>query len=306
MDRASTFADEETVSLIASRFTAVAVSLQEELKSQDAAGEFFRKIAHQRPEPKHTKQGYYIAAPDGTLLKGWMYPRPDDGTMKRYLKEALGAYRAPESIEPIDGSKARPAERTLPEGAAEVELRSKASDADWPAAAANRFDVIKNAVGRDRLWVLKGEIEALGRGEVPDSLFERIIRFHLGDNTRCILERWQPEAIRAARASLRAEGTGYVLEGEVSIEHGTKGYDAKLFGYVEVKDGRLTRFDLLARGRAWGRHNAVPFAPLGKYTLAIAFALPKPGESFQTLPVWNYVEDYVRTQGLRVTSLRSR
>ena len=87
VDRASTFADDEILELLRKNFVAFAPSLTEILKSRDSAGDFFRKVVHQRPEPRHTKQGYYICSPDGKLLKGWMYPRPDDGTMKRYLKE---------------------------------------------------------------------------------------------------------------------------------------------------------------------------------------------------------------------------
>lgn len=306
MDRASTFADDETVALIAAKFTPVAISLQEELKSQDAAGELFRKIANQRPEPKHSKQGYYIATPDGKLLKGWMYPRPDNGTMKRYLKEAADAYKTPETLDPLGDTKSRTAERPMPAGSFEVEVRSKVSDAEWPAGAIERFEVIKKSVGRDRLWVLKAEAEALGRGEMPDSLVERMARFHLGDNTRCILEKWPQESLRQARVTLRPEGDGYVLEGNVTLERGPKGYEAKLFGYVEVREGALKRFDFVARGAAWGRHNAVPYAPFGKFTLSHAFAVARPGESFQTPPVHGWDADYVRTQGLRVTELRAK
>jgi hypothetical protein len=187
-----------------------------------------------------------------------------------------------------------------------VEVRARVSDADWPAPAAERFSVIRTAMGYDRLWILKEEIEALGRGEMPDSLLERILRFHLGDTCRCIFQRWSAQAIREARAELRREGEAFVLEGSAALEEGPRGYEAKLFGYVEARGGELRRFDLLALGRAWGRHNAVPFAPLGKFTLAVGFALSKPGESFDTLPVWHYADDYLQAKPLRVTELRRK
>src|SRR6185436_13006771 len=102
VDRASTFSDDETLELLRTKYIAFAPSLTEILKSRDASGDFFRKVVHQRPEPKHSKQGYYICSPDGTLLKGWMYPRPDDGTMKRFLKEALAGYQSPKEVETLD------------------------------------------------------------------------------------------------------------------------------------------------------------------------------------------------------------
>lgn len=307
MDRVSTFADDETVELIRKNCIAVGISLQEELKSQDTAGEFFRRIADQRPEPKHSKQGYYIVSPDGKLLRGWMYPRPDDGTMKRHLKEATASYQPPATVEPLDGTRVdRGIKRAMPEGAVGAEVRAKVFDAEWPAAAVDRFTVIRTAIGYDRLWILKDELGALSRGEMPDSLLERIVRFHLGDNSRCILQRWPAAAIREARAELKREGEGFVLDGSVVLEDGTRGYEAKLFGYVDARGGELRRFDLLARGKAWGRHNAVPFAPLGKFTLAVAFAASRPGESFETLPVWHYVDDYLQAKALRVAELRRK
>ena len=89
VDRASAFNDDETLELLRSKFVAYAPSVTEMIKAKGPAGDLFRKVVNQRPEPRHTKQGYYVCTPDGTLLKGWMYPRPDDGTMKRYLKEVL-------------------------------------------------------------------------------------------------------------------------------------------------------------------------------------------------------------------------
>src|SRR6188474_737824 len=105
VDRASTFADDETLDLLRKNYIALAPSLTEVLKARDSAGDFFRKVVNQRPEPRHTKQGYYICSPDGTLIKGWMYPRPDDGTMKRNLKAALEGYQPPKEVAPLDTTK---------------------------------------------------------------------------------------------------------------------------------------------------------------------------------------------------------
>src|SRR5688572_33024460 len=105
VDRASTFADDEVLELLRKKYVTFAPSLSVMLRARDSAGDFFRKVVNQRQEPKHTKQGYYICSPDGTLLKGWMYPRPDDGTMRRFLKEVLQAYQPPADVAPLDRSK---------------------------------------------------------------------------------------------------------------------------------------------------------------------------------------------------------
>ena len=307
MDRGSAFADKEVVEILKNNFVSVGISLQEDLKAQDPTGEFFRKIANQRPEPKHSKQGYYIASPDGTLLKGWMYPRPDNGTVKKNLKEALTAYQPPAEIEPLDGSRVDPAYKwPTPANLTIVETRSKVLDAEWPAAVAERFEVIKNTMGHDRLWILKPEIEALEKGVLADSLLERIVRFHLGDNTRCYLDRWSREAMQKVQVDLKRDGQGFVLEGSVLLEQSHRGFDCKLTGFIEVREGALKRFDLVAHGKGWGKHNGVDYAPLGKFTVANAFSVAKPGVTFDVRPVWNYVPDYLATKDLRVPELRGK
>jgi hypothetical protein len=92
----------------------------------------------------------------------------------------------------------------------------------------------------------------------------------------------------------------------VVLEHGRCGYEAKLFGFLEVRDGSLRRFDVLARGKAWGKHSGVPYAPFGKFVLSVGFAVARPGATFDAPPVKNYIEDYVRTTDLRVSELRGK
>src|SRR4030095_8603999 len=132
VDRASTFADDETLELLRKTHISFAPSLPEILKSRDSAGDFFRKVVNQRPEPRHSKQGYYICSPDGKLLKGGSYPRPDDGTMRRNLKEATQTYQAPEGVEPLDQTKVdRYAHPQPPDGGLVLEVSARLLDAKW-------------------------------------------------------------------------------------------------------------------------------------------------------------------------------
>jgi hypothetical protein len=76
-------ADDEALQLIRSRSVPVALNLTEAIKSRDPEGDYFRRIVDQRAEPAHSKQGFYVCSPDGTLLEGWMYPRPEPGEAAR-------------------------------------------------------------------------------------------------------------------------------------------------------------------------------------------------------------------------------
>jgi hypothetical protein len=50
------------------------------------------------------------------------------------------------------------------------------------------------------------------------------------------------------------------------------GYRADLRGRIEAAEGCITRFDLVARGEAWGHSGCTAAAaPKGRFTLAIAF-----------------------------------
>ncbi len=305
MDRASAYVDDETLELVRTRVIACGVSLQEDLNSKDPAGDFFRKVVNQRPEPKHSKQGYYIVSPDGTLVKGWMYPRPDDGTVKRNLREALAAYQAPEKIDPLD---ARQIDRSYkweaPKDVTVIETRSRVYEANFPKSGVERFDLIRKTMGHDRLWIRKSEIDELAKGSMTDGLLERIVRYHLGDNTRCYLTPWSQGAMKKAQVDLRRDGSGFVLEGSVLVEEGDKGFDAKLYGQIEVKDGALRKFDIVAYGTGWGQHNGVTYFPTGKFTVGNAFTLAHPGVTFDVVPVWSWVGEYMNPKALKIQDVR--
>jgi hypothetical protein len=53
-----------------------------------------------------------------------------------------------------------------------------------------------------------------------------------------------------------------------------RGYTADLLGVIEVKDGKVIRFDLLAKGQFWGEGRFTRGAPKGKFPLAVARPTP--------------------------------
>jgi hypothetical protein len=307
VDRASTFADDETLELLRKNYIAFAPSLTEILKARDSAGDFFRKVVNQRPEPKHSKQGYYICSPDGKLLKGWMYPRPDDGTMKRNLKEATQSYQAPDQVDPLDQTKVdRYAHPQPPEGGAVLEVSAKLLEAKWQPTNLARFQMIRGAIGRDRMWVTKAEVQDLLRGSLPDSLLERMIRFHFVDNTRGVPTLWQPGDLKSLRLNITRDNGNLGLEGDLTLEEaGNRHFDAKVKGVLETKGTSVTRFDLLVRGTYSAAKIGLGELPLGASTLAVAFTLAEPGEHTRVPPLYSMMMgEYLKSTNLRVSELR--
>jgi hypothetical protein len=91
---------------------------------------------------------------------------------------------------------------------------------------------------------------------------------------------WKPEHVKRLEMSLangRLTGAGD-LEGWGPARHDRSRYSAKLLGYVEVKDGHLARFDVVAVGPACRVSGSGPgiqsHGEVGvPYTLAIGFRL---------------------------------
>ena len=306
VDRASTFADEETLALLRKGFVAFAPSVTEILKSRDPAGDFFRKVANQRAEPKHTKQGYYICSPDGTLLKGWMYPRPDDGTMKRNLKEAMEKYQAPKEVAAMDPERSDRFAPQPPEGAAVVEVYTKLLEANWQKTNVPRLEMIRGALGRERLWITKAEIRALAKGTLPDSLLERMIRFNFLDNTRGVPSVWAPADLKELSIKTIPDNGKMKIEGTVRLEAaGKRRYDATLEGFIETKGEALTRFDLVAQGVLFASKAELGEIPIGDTTFAVAFTLAVDEESKRVPPLFTIYGDYLGSNGRRVSELRA-
>ena len=84
------------------------------------------------------------------------------------------------------------------------------------------------------------------RGELPESLQKRIVRHHLVDSTRGTPTGWMEGEVKKLEMTL-ARG---VLKGSVHLEtkDGKGGYLADLLGFVETREGKVVRFDVVAHG----------------------------------------------------------
>jgi hypothetical protein len=289
MDRASVFADDEVIDLLRTRIVPVAVDEWYHVRRKDPEGEYYRSVVYQRegldPKEDRTTQGFYLFTPGGKLLRGWN--NRDTDKAKRFLRSVLDGYRPPETAEIPEAEDPRFA-RSPGEGGVIADVFTRVLEADWPPPRDEWQSVLRSATGRDHLWIRKGEAEALAAGKLPASVTKRIALFHLVDNTRGEPPMWRESEVRKAEWKLipgGKEGT-YRIEGDIrlSTEKGDRGYEAALLGRIESKDGKLVRFDVVARGEFWGEGRYTRGAPPGRFTLGIAFRLAERGEAAKVPP----------------------
>jgi len=290
VDRASTFEDAIAIRLLADEFIPVAVDAWYEVQRKDTEGEFYRCIVSQDAEitPDRSTQGFYVALADGTLVAAWYNRGPGilgphlGGALRRLREEkAVPTGRFPEGGAGVADARL---DRKPPEGGMVVEVFTRILEGDWSDAPdGERGRLFRESTGRDRLWVRAEEAKAIAKGELPVALQRRIARFHLIENTRGTPPVWAAGEVKSVAMALERAasappggGVGYRLVGTASLlaVDGSRGFDADLLGHVEAgASGAITRFDVVARGAAWGQGRYTQHGPKGRYKLAIAFSL---------------------------------
>jgi hypothetical protein len=140
----------------------------------------------------------------------------------------------------------------------------------------------RESLGRDHLWLRKDEAEALAKGMVPESVLRRLARYHLVDNTRGEPPMWRDDEVKKLDAKLQ----GGRITGTIHLEtkSGERGYQADLAGTALAKEGRVTRFDLVARGSFWGEGSFTRGAPPGRYPLAVGLRLAEGTSAVDRVP----------------------
>ncbi|MEQ1903529.1 MAG: hypothetical protein ABL888_05055 [Pirellulaceae bacterium] len=281
LDRESTFADKKIVAMLKEDFVPVAIDQWYTRRQKDTEGDFYRKIAGQGPRNdfKATTQGLYIADPAGKLIAYNNNRGPE--RIRKLLESALANYTAPD-CEPLDDEKIDQAyDPKLPVGAAVVRCGTKVeggyekTDDQWQ-------QIFQKSVARDNLWILKSEIEALAKNEMPPSLARRIARFHLTDNTRGQPPVWDKKDVKDLAIKIEdGKVTGSV---HLENENGSRGYIAKLTGVVTMADGVLKCFDVVAKGEYWGAGQYTLKPPSGRFPLVVAFRLPTEPDTADLIP----------------------
>jgi len=259
----SVFSDPDVIALLQTQFVPVAVDNHHIEKQRDAEGDFYRKVA--------SRQGEYICTSEGKLLGSTN--THSAAHLKTLLQKALKEFQPAEAAPAAGGAPDVRFSRPLPEQGLVVNVTSKVLGG-YPPSEDRRVKIFQQSLGRDHLWLEKEDVQSLVEGRVSDRLRNRIACYHLVDNTRGEPPWWRRGEIKKLELTL-SEG---VLKGKVHLESesGDRGLAADLFGYVAVKDGKVARFDLVAKGEAWGAGRYNGGQPPGRYPLGIAFTLAEP------------------------------
>lgn len=303
LDRESTFADPEIVQLLKSRFVPVAIDQAYQRRQKDTEGDFYRELVLQRPEMairfdgSQTTQGFYIATAAGDLLLYNNNRHPEK--LRRLMKQKLGEFESNRgnvaNVPALRAEKVDPRYNVQPPAGGLV-IRVQAKVLDGYAPTENRWrKIFQSALSRDNLWITAAEHQSIVRGEIPISLQHRLARFHLVDNTRGEPPFWRPNEIRHCELKL-VDGQ---LAGKVHLEtaNGKRGYQAELKGTLEVEDGAVVKFDMVALGDFWGEGRYTGGAPEGKFPLGISFTQADGSDVADRIPPQGsrgWLEGYIR------------
>lgn len=294
-------------------------------RRDDAEGRFFRAVTSQdkdRIRGEGSRQGIYVLTAAGKLLYSKNIGHlPAD--LRDELRQVLADWRKLPEAERRPGAVAvgdagdvdRRFERTPPAGALvlTVSTRILAHDDRGRLCRGTCGFAPAERAARDHLWVTEDEwrrllpaMPVVGRSvPVPASLVERILRFHLVDNTRGEPPLWERrqvrrgylglrvEEVRDDRVRLRLDGSALLATGD-DPARSKRGFEGRLLGELEYDPRTRTvqRFDLVALGDSWGEGEFTRGARPGRTPLGIAFELAR-GDT---------PADRVPPQGARVLS----
>ena len=230
--------DPEVVDLLKSRFIPFAHDNVENPNLTPAEREFL--LAFDSGVKACTIGMSAFSADGRKLASGGSY---EPAGVKSMLQKALAEFK-PESVSATVPPRDEAALSTLrrpPEGGLILYVTWKLLgeiQAQGNATTGNgRYDaVFQQSLGSDRLWVRKDEAQALASGRFPESLKSRMLSHHV-----------QYVMSREAKA-LDVSLEGGRLSGSVALGDGRR---AECLGYVDAKNGVVTRFELLLKG--WGR-----------------------------------------------------
>lgn len=245
---------------------------------KDAEGELFAQVLKQAGRGLDGySQGVYLFSPDGKLLA--FANTADADHVKRLLQTALKKFD-PDAPLPKFADAGTKVLAEAPKGGLIIDVTAKVLGGYDPADKQGQRYL--QSVGRDHLWLRADEAKALAEGTLPESAMRRLVRYHLIDNTRGEPPMWRDDEVKTLDLTQRdGKVTGTV---RLETKSGDRGFTADVLGFVEAKDGRVKRFDLLAKGEFWGEGPFTRGAPKGKFPLAVAFALADPELAISQVP----------------------
>ncbi len=298
------FSDPEIIRMAAEDFVPVAGDDWYQRRREDAEGAFFRSVADQGNRGAGSRQGIYCLTASGRLLA--FKNHQDAETIKDTLEQALRAWnrlpdgeRRPEAVRVPDLGKidARFV-HAPPEGGLVLDVFTRILDRDGKGRMTRgscRFTGGDQAA-RDHLWLTGEEGRSLvpddprpgQRFAMPEPLADRLLRYHLVDDTRGEPPFWERDQVLKARLTWTVESVSdevvrLNLDGEALLatnrdpQAAKRGFDVRLWGhlrYDRVKKA-VYRFEMLAIGDHWGRGMYTEGERPGRQPLGIVFELAK-------------------------------
>jgi hypothetical protein len=313
----SSFSNPDIISVLRENFIPATDNDWFNRRRQDAAGKFFRSVAAQGPRKGNgTKQGHYILTASGKLL-GFNNNRSLD-RRKKFIREALEKWHA------LPASEREPAAiKVTALGTGQVDKKYHASPPAGGIVLVASARVLKTGstarleicsaddleqgwghmAAVDRMWIRREEWQSLisaaeSRGEVPQRLAYRLLRYQLVDFTRGEPPHWKREEVRHFTMKIMpAEKSGhYVIKGTALMASAAdpatakRGFEINLLGKIETDtSGKPLRFDLVALGDHWGDGPYTKGSRPGRTPLGISLHLGNPDN-----PI-----DLIRPQGSR-------
>ena len=274
-------------------------------RREDAEGRFFRQVADQGPQKGEggaTRQGIYCFTAAGKLLAYSNHSDPK--VMRQTIRKGLTEWsklpvsqRRPGAVQVSDSPTADSRYwREPPAGGLILNVYTRILDRDAQGELCKGAckTVGGDRTARDHLWLTKSDWQfllptSLRRGvtlSLPETLAERLIRFHLVDNTRGEPPSWRLEDIRSrklelaiedvaeTKVRLRLEGT-VLLASDGNVSRADRGFEVRLLGYLDYDRRReaFDRIDIVALGEHWGEGTFTKGARPGRSTLGIVFEL---------------------------------
>jgi hypothetical protein len=267
----------------------VALDQAYERREQDAWGDFYRAFVKQGPrsDVRATTQGFYVATAAGELL---LYNNNrDPEKLLRLLRETRERFASSPAASAETAALQRGARDPRyapkpPEGGLVLRVRSKVLGG-YAEPEDDYQRAVQRSIGRDNLWLTREEREQLLKGKLATSALERLALFHLVDNTRGEPPMWTRAEVRTLEARV-VNGT---IEGRFELatdrtQPEQRSYRGALRGRLELRDGVLVRFDLVALGHFRGEGRYTRHAPPGEFPFAVAFRLADGTAPADTIP----------------------
>jgi hypothetical protein len=285
-------------------------------RRQDDEGKFFRAVASQGPrkgEGGATRQGIYCLTADGKLLaykNAGQAPDVMRETLRQGLKEwkKLPAERRQPGAVRVDdaGTVDKAYARTPPPGGLILRVYTRILERENGAYRRGTCETLgADKAARDHLWITEAEWKSLLPREprtgdtvkIPGNLAERILRFHLTDNTRGEPPKWQREELRrhelsltitevtANEVQLRLQGSA-LLATDADPSKAKRGFDVQLVAQLRYdrRNKQFDRFDLIAVGDHWGEGPFTRNARPGRQPLGVAFELASGKDAADRVP----------------------